>query len=933
MTGPITPPSGSGFQPMNGDDEIPDSNPFNVPGYSEFSTLSVSDDQSLEVFLQGISARFPVPPNPRLTLVDFLAAIADGILDMIRTAKDVDKGEYRSRLVAQEQTARVLIPDQPTTLDLEVLGQAHDEIYGEIDDLELNDRREDVEDAENAYNAAIPAYNAARLVYLSALATRDQAQIDVNVAQAAYDADPTPANLATLNAAIAALGTAQTALNTAETNFNNAANNLNAAGVTLQEAIDYYNSGINQYNAYIAQILADKAAAGSPAIIQFKIQGILNTLNRLWQDGPRVTTVVVGGIPGLGVTQRDLERWGDDIDDLIDAFNDQRAAYNAAFDPDVPGISSSKLDDLISHLTTNPGDIEELRDETDAPYIDGIEFYPIRSLLPLTDFPPLDYSTTNPAEAFPYGSDIDNPSEPSPLDGLTPPPPGDLQGMIDITFPPLPQYELVILKGMTLEEIEALRDAFNKTAVEFMSRGAPKEKVKDSEQNEAVVSHSAAQGVTLSSIALGLNSSDLSALISSGNLAQAVSEFFETIGFDSANAAGVFVNTTVGEAIAAATLAIVIATKIAANFLKEGDPNSSITGLAGNVAILQALEGAISNGELVHSALLQLALLGDGQEGLAETIADLGGAALLSTGVAGIPGSSNPNASVLGTLAFNLSFGIGGNQLSLRETVKSIKDTTGTDPLSGFQKDLTDAFTDVIASGGISGDASAALAIRYAEGLFVADDPDAFLREAAGSDNLDESIAVQLAGVVNFSQFSDTLGDDFLKVDPNSDLAQKLGDPFVAIANSDLSNTRKIAALVAHYGVDGASAHLGLLRHETVTGSMEERLLGQIGQSDAKLFAEEAFTSVNSSTNLLADLIRDLNQRSGGDGQYQALETILKPWKIGEKPSEFLSKLAKIPAGAALWSIYLEGLKTPSGNMKVGIPEDEGGKGFMNIAA
>ena len=460
----------------------------------------------------------------------------------------------------------------------------------------------------------------------------------------------------------------------------------------------------------------------------------------------------------------------------------------------------------------------------------------------------------------------------------------------------------------------------------------------------------AAVGGTLGSILFGLSSPRLQSAISSLNVAEVVNTLFNEIGLEAPRGlAQAFQNLTVRGGVNAALASIRFVMVLAFDLLKIVSPDSFPINLASFVALAQALTAVGANGgftDLTRQSLAGLEgvkeLPNDNQEALFSTVGSLSAFALTFSALSdlgSVGGTSSEFA--LGSLALNISFGSTGSQLDLREALKSIPDTLQGTDLDNFQKDLTDAFTDVLVSGGIAGDASQALAIRFAENLYAAEDPGAFIKETlSGLDNA-ETLSGQIANIAILASFSPQLEGlagkfSFGEGDPqfevikqrlaNAGFGEDVAAAFLNVENG--SFLQQAAQLNGAVGPEALQVALGAIRDLEIAVALRSELGGDVGDSDAQTLIKAALEGINSLDNQMKRIIKDLVDQDNLVAINNIADFVKELFKREEKPEVFLAELTD-PSKTALrfGSLYWEGtipkgikMRTDSGPTEISIP-------------
>jgi len=493
------------------------------------------------------------------------------------------------------------------------------------------------------------------------------------------------------------------------------------------------------------------------------------------------------------------------------------------------------------------------------------------------------------------------------------------------------------LKSIGVEEL---------LSIFFLSRGRASMEVKTAENYGALVAQSSAQGATLSSVALGLGGLNVDSLLAGANLANVVNDTNFNISIGSQSLKTAVQNAVVRGGAAGALSSVRFALAEVGQRLKGIDPDSDVVKIATETALVQNLQKVFTSPEFNAAIALNIAsepafagLALQDQQTLAGLTAALASTAVLSEGGYALALRSEQPDLVLGTLALNLTFGLQGTQLGLREMIKSLRETLGTNT-----SELSDAFTDVLLASGLSSEQAREIAIRLATGLLTAEDPLAFLREILKGVLPSEKTIEQLVATIILAAFTHDVSVNALRTKEDEierirkDLEwgghdPKLADQFREISNGEGSALQILNKEVATLGPEATETAFNSLLSVRLEGSLIEKLSGEVGKSEAQIMAKEAISLLNSFYVQMADLVKRLQELGNASGIYSGAQFILKPWRKGQDPAAFLSKLAEIPQGAAMFSIYLEGLKSPSVNMKTGIPIDESGSGYMQISA
>jgi len=460
----------------------------------------------------------------------------------------------------------------------------------------------------------------------------------------------------------------------------------------------------------------------------------------------------------------------------------------------------------------------------------------------------------------------------------------------------------------------------------------------------------AAVGGTLGSILFGLSSPRVQSAISKLDVAEVVNTLFTDLAIETPRGlAQAFQNLTVRGGVNAALASIRFVLVLAFELLKTQNPDSFPINLATFVALAQALVAVGGNGGFTDLARQSLAglegvndLQSDNKEALFTTVGNLSTFGLTFSAFSdlGSVGGTTPEFA-LGSLALNISFGSAGSQLDLREALKSIPDTLQGTDLDNFQKDLTDAFTDVLVSGGIAGDASKTLAIRFAEGLFAAEDPGAFIRESLSGFDGAEVLGGQIANLAILASFSPQLEGlagkfTFGEGDPQFEvIKQRLANAGFGndvagafLGNGEGSFLQQVARLQGSVEPEAIRVALGAIRDLEIAVALKSKLGGDVGDSEAQALIKSALESINSLDNQTSRIIKDLIDQDNLEAINNIADFVKELFKSEEKPEVFLSELTN-PAKTALrfGSLYWEGtiprgikMRTDSGPTEISIP-------------
>jgi hypothetical protein len=442
-----------------------------------------------------------------------------------------------------------------------------------------------------------------------------------------------------------------------------------------------------------------------------------------------------------------------------------------------------------------------------------------------------------------------------------------------------------------------------------------------------------AQGGGLASLVLGLASPRIQSALSSIELTEAIEGLFESADASPpAGLPGLVQSITTNGGVGAALSSTRFALKLVADFLEVLSPESFPVNLAAALGMSQALASISNNGgfsEITRSALSGVGsidgLPNDNQEALFDSIGNLSAFTLVFAAAADLGNVVNKAPQLaLGTLALNLSFGISGTQLDLREAIKSIKNVLGDEQLPGLQQTLAEAFADILAAGGIEGDASEELAVRLASDLFAAEDPESILREIAP-----EALQGPLANLVALASFSpdQALFEDLLLLAEREGgleaienrfrrrgIDEDLASDFIDIAGQEQSALRSVAQLEARLGPEAVQAGFTALRDLEIASSLNQKLKGELGQSDAQSLIREALTSINSLDNIQERIIREFVEEEQIEAVRTAADAAKELFREREEPSLYLSRLQQ-PTRAmihAASSIMAEGTLPPS---------------------
>ncbi|MCB1149665.1 MAG: hypothetical protein KDK48_05815, partial [Chlamydiia bacterium] len=384
--------------------------------------------------------------------------------------------------------------------------------------------------------------------------------------------------------------------------------------------------------------------------------------------------------------------------------------------------------------------------------------------------------------------------------------------------------------------------------------------------------------------------------------------------------------------------------------LNSTDADSSGESLAALVATVQAIVKLVQEGRFKDdiTALLEntppFSSLPEGErQAFLETVGNLVNYSILYAAGQDLAAAVDSPAAVLAQSQVELALGQLGGAPELNEVLQDALEASNQEAL---QYELTDAFTDVLVNGGISGDASKALAIRFSTGLFAADDPAAFLREALGNAGVEGSLANEVGlaallallfptnapddlGVRIARRFSDDVAAEAERasrervVEQTREILQgknfdaPLIDQVLGLVGRDRSFAAQVASLSTLVDPKTVSQIIGTLRDAKLTTTLSVRLAGELGDGAAGALASYALNSINSIENILRNTLNE-SLGSGESGQERGSKRLAKELfkeKIGPNNLENYTKLYI----AAIDSIWGEGLIPQNVNMRTDI--------------
>ncbi len=717
-------------------------------------------------------------------------------------------------------------------------------------------------------------------------------------------------------------------------------------------AVDYpplaatYNDLVTAYNTALAALESERDdlnALGLPGL----------ALN--WDEEPEAA------IPTSVATYTPLPAIVDSIDSF--SFSDPFAATSTAYNDAVAAYETAKdaLNSVIDSINSDfqdPGytfaaDYAGLAAQYNAALSDYNDAVADLETA-IDDWNSLTTGSSLGTIGAPLAFDIQQ-EEPLPLTVTTEPPPRSdiaigvvFNGDLYVNFTTAADDNLDDTTGDLVTTQTIINDLVNSNieptqlSLIFLKRGQPSSEIYEpvTDALESSPQSDSSVGGSLGSLLLGIAGSEAQRALSSLDVAQTYTDLFiqgevqAPRGLSRA-IQGVFGRSLENIALGTARFAI----QNASNLLEIASPGSFPINLAVFVALAEALT-AVGSGdgftEITRALLGGLEgvkeLPNDNREELFETIGSLTTLAITFAALSDLGGiAGTPPEFALGTLALNLSFGSAGSQLDVREALKSLPETLQGTSLDNFQEDLTGAFTDVLASGGIPGDASGALAIRFAEKLFAADDPGAFIRETlSGFDNAEE-LGGQIANLAILATFSPQLeglagvfnldeGDPRLEVVrnrlQNQGFDEGTADAFTNAGEG--SFLQQAARLQSAIGPEAVRIGFSAIRDFEVGRGLSQELAGEIDAPRAQQLVKDALTGINSLENQQDRIISDLIQRDNLKAIDLAQEFAGQVTEKAEKLDVFLESVVN-PANSALLynSVYYEGMIPRKRNMDV----------------
>lgn len=451
----------------------------------------------------------------------------------------------------------------------------------------------------------------------------------------------------------------------------------------------------------------------------------------------------------------------------------------------------------------------------------------------------------------------------------------------------------------------------------FIKRGSTTSEIYEPEAVGVGGNVTSQQAASLSAKVLGLASPRLQGVLGSLLEAEEVNNLYEQLINDGepglvqsfANLVTVSAGLGVLSSLKAADKATeLLATKITPDTF----PEALATTLGVTSTLIEFLDGATLRDDLANlfGANSGLSSLPAGQqEAFLESVGNVANFSILFAA-----GSDLANAIDSPTLQIG----------SIVDLVLGQGELPGEAPTGNSLQATQEAFADVLQAGGIAGDASKALAIQLASGLFVAEDPDAFLREALGSYNVPEAVEqIKTAAVLAPLAEQVGVGGGFLKAavtgEGESALLNAGLDPEALgkvqdIAGQNLSFAAKVALLNSAVGKEATTTSLKALGQLDTLQNLKASLEDDLGSNDASVLANLSLNVYNSIENRLQAVVDEF-YKDGPNARAEKADDLRLDDYLNRYSTQNYDNFGKLYL-AAVGSLWGEGVLSGGLNMR-----------------
>jgi len=422
-----------------------------------------------------------------------------------------------------------------------------------------------------------------------------------------------------------------------------------------------------------------------------------------------------------------------------------------------------------------------------------------------------------------------------------------------------------------IELVNLFGDDATLLSIILMKRGQPTSSEFDPDLSKESIGATSPSATSLSNIIFGLGSSSLTTALDNANLSKQFNNIFEELNQKVprnlvANVSQVLFSSLLNTGIFNIRPSTQLAQDLA---LQKGVESVPVT-LALNAGLIQTLSGAINSGA-VRDALGKVIAATGGlgelsplqRDNLISSLTNLSIFSLLSIGVADLASATQNRKLVLDSLSTNLAFSLSDNLVDVREQLKAIREEIGDQRNQQLQESVTRAFIAALEQSGLPSDKAAIQGEQIAEGVFSGENPTPAVLEQAGGNVATILSTILLLAVFNPEQALDESESAFREVQTEAGRKALEG---IGLTEQDKENLLNIAEekrylleIVANLlpGLEGTDIQTiyNTLSSVQVTSSIEERLSGEIGKSQAQILAKRAMNSINSVQIILEDVL------------------------------------------------------------------------------